>query len=82
MLINLTEMLNDGANQRRINPALVIGAKVHCIPSDIDLIISDFNTAQNGTICAYKLGCYVDVAMESGKSYTLNIDLVSACEAH
>lgn len=71
-----------GANQRRINPALTLGAEVHCVPNDVDLIVTDFNTAQKGTICAYWQHSYIDVEMASGKTYTLNINQVSACEAH
>ena len=72
----------DGANQRRVNPAIQLGAKVHCIPNDVDLLVTDFDTAQDGTICGYWMGEYIDVELHGGKTYTLNIEQITVLGAN
>lgn len=65
----MSGLQNDGANQRRLNPALRIGAMVEVTPDDVDAIVSDVTGKQIGFVVGFFDAVYVKVELDGGSSH-------------
>ncbi|MDC5315989.1 hypothetical protein OHW94_10905 [Acinetobacter baumannii] len=57
-----------GQNQRKLNAALIIGAKVKVVTDEVDQIIGNCPTSTIGTIGGYCGQNCVEVDMDNGES--------------
>ncbi|WP_336040678.1 hypothetical protein [Acinetobacter calcoaceticus] len=67
-----------GQNQRKLNAALIIGAKVEVLPDDVDHIIGNCPTSLFGTIGGYRGPNCIEVDMANGETGVFHTHQVKA----
>lgn len=76
----MTGLQNNGANQRRLNPALRIGALVEVTVDQVDAILSNLEGKQIGHVVGFFDAVYVKVELDGGSDHLFYVNQLEVQE--